>query len=69
MIVGENGTGKSTIVRQVLAGLDGPKGVYFNCPSKLVCQGNEVDIRGATGLHCETMATFCALNGPLFIAA
>ena len=33
VIVGENGTGKTTAVRQALFALDFPKGVaYFNCP-------------------------------------
>ena len=57
VIVGENGTGKSTAVRQVLSGLKFPKGViYINCPvdpalfsiklSKLINYQTEVDFSG-----------------------
>jgi len=63
VIVGENGTGKSTAVRQVLASSEGPKGVYFNCPpnhkrfsielSRLICHEAEVDIRGAIRRRIE----------------
>ena len=57
VIVGENGTGKSTAVRQVLSGLKVPRGaLYINCPvdpvlfsielSKLINYQTEVDISG-----------------------
>jgi predicted ATP-dependent serine protease len=57
VIVGENGTGKSTAVRQVLSSLSTPKGaIYINSPesprrfsiqlSKLIGFQSEVDISG-----------------------
>jgi transcriptional regulator with GAF, ATPase, and Fis domain len=56
VIVGENGTGKSTAVRQVLSKLEEPKGVvYINCSqynrfslqlSRLIGYEAESDIRG-----------------------
>lgn len=64
VIVGENGTGKSTAVRQVLARLKHPKGVvYFNSPvdprqfslelaNLIECEA-EVDIKGGIERYFE----------------
>jgi hypothetical protein len=57
VIVGENGTGKSTAVRKSLSALEQPIGaVYFNCPmaadqfsialSRLIAFREQVDIKG-----------------------
>ena len=57
VIVGENGTGKSTAVRKALSALEQPKGaVYFNCPeaadeffialAQLIVFSEQVDVKG-----------------------
>jgi ABC-type oligopeptide transport system ATPase subunit len=63
VIVGENGTGKSTAVRQVLSKLEEPKGVvYINCSqynrfslqlSRLIGYEAESDIRGGIKRYIE----------------
>ena len=57
VVVGENGTGKSTAVRKALSALEQPKGaVYFNCPeaadefsialAQLITFREQVDVKG-----------------------
>ena len=57
VVVGENGTGKSTAVRKALSALEQPKGaVYFNCPeaadefsialAQLITFREHVDVKG-----------------------
>jgi energy-coupling factor transporter ATP-binding protein EcfA2 len=64
VIVGENGTGKSTAVRQVLSSLEFPKGsVYINCPAdhkefsrelfQIIRYDSERDIRGGIKRRVE----------------